>query len=247
MRRLVASPRRRRRLAWLALVAAVAALVVAVVSFFPSPSVKESRSGGPVWLPPKEEKPVRVKNAALVEPLEVAAKFIETAVARRRVADSWRLVTPQLRQGFTRSQWASGSIPVVPFPVREARWELDYSYRNALGFKVALFPRRGSEVPATVFNIDLRALGRGKDRHWLVDGWTPAGRGSAPAREGPQISGVPNLAGDVRTTTRLNTAWIALPLAIFGLVVLVPIAVGCMNVYRARKAEREYRAATGGR
>ncbi len=35
---------------------------------------------------------------------------------------------------------------------------------------------------------------------------------------------------------------VAVPFAILGLVVLVPLAVGASNWHRARKAEREYRA-----
>lgn len=244
MRRLVASPRRRRRLAWLAALAAAAGAVLAIVSLFPSPTTKApTAGGGPGWLPPPEEKPVRVRRDALDEPLYVAARFIQTAVARRHVDESWQLVTPQLRQGMTRSQWASGSIPVVPFPVREARWQLDYSFRNALGFKVALFPRRGSGVDATVFNLDLRAVGRGKKRHWLVDGFTPAGNAPPPPGEAAQVSGVPNIGGRATGTPRLGAAWIAVPFAILGLVVLVPLGVGIAQWYRGRKAEREYRSA----
>ena len=242
MRSLVASPRRRRRLAWLAVVAAVVGAAFAIVRYFPSPPPEEMGGPGRVWLPPREEEPVRVKRSQLKEPLTVAARFLETAVARRHVDESWRLVTPELRQGLTRAQWASGSIPVVPFPIREARWKLDYSFRNALGFQVALFPPQGSDVGATVFNLDLRAVGRGKKRQWLVDGFTPAGRAAAPQRAAAQASGAPNLGDNAVGEPRLSPAWIAVPFAILGLVVLVPLAVGASNWHRARKAEREYRA-----
>jgi hypothetical protein len=41
--------------------------------------------------------------------------FIASAVERDHVAASFSLVTPELRQGLTKQQWATGNIPVLSF------------------------------------------------------------------------------------------------------------------------------------
>ena len=47
----------------------------------------------------------------------VAGKFILTAVARRNLAESWNLMHPSLRAGYTKRQWVtSEELPIVPVP-----------------------------------------------------------------------------------------------------------------------------------
>ena len=181
MRLYPASPRRRRRLAWLGAVAAAAGAVVLLIFLFPSPErvkteplqpggwVPCARAGGP----PSQD----ATNHALA----VAADFVRTAVARRNVGSSWDLVTPKFRSGFTRDTWAKGDIPVVPFPVDATKWRLEYSFEDELGFEVALFPPRQSDVRATVFDVGMLAVGSGNDRHWLVDYFSPGPVGGAPS------------------------------------------------------------------
>jgi len=43
-------------------------------------------------------------------------RFIATAVQRENVGASFELVTPELRNGLTKKEWASGNIPIVLFP-----------------------------------------------------------------------------------------------------------------------------------
>jgi hypothetical protein len=75
----------------------------------------------------------------------VLVRFIATAVARKRVADSWELAGPGLRQDVSYQEWRKGEIPVVPYPAAEhgqGAWDVvNYSYRNKVGLEVLLFPK----------------------------------------------------------------------------------------------------------
>jgi hypothetical protein len=91
----------------------------------------------------------------------------------------------------TRDEWRDGDIPVVPYPVDDARWKFDYSYTDEIGLQVAVFPEAGEEVRPMVFNMSLRAVGAGTKRHWLVDSWSPRGGGGGSARRPSAADGSP--------------------------------------------------------
>ena len=243
MKRLLASPRRRRRLAWALAPLLLAAVAVAVALRFPGPEAPPETARGPGWLPPEQPVPVRRTKDALAEPLTVAAKFISTAVRRRHVADSWELVAPSMRAGYTRAQWAKGEIPVIPYPADVAKWRLDYSFEDSLSFKVALFPPRGEKIRAAVFNVDLRAFGTGKNRRWLVESFTPGPPGEAPAPGAPRTAlGLLDLSATGGGKAQLSAAWLLFPLGLLSLAVIVPVVFGVLHWRRARQAERAFAA-----
>ena len=94
------------------------------------------------------------------------------------------------RQGYTREEWRSGEIPVVPYPVAQARWKLDYTYADAVGLQVLLFPKAGSGMRPNLFLMELKPTGDPAHRRWVVDSWTPSGVANpalqAPRRPGPR-------------------------------------------------------------
>ena len=130
-------------------------------------------------LTPKQRQLVEVDPKAR----EIAGKFILTAVARRNIDQSWAITHPSLRAGFTRSEWAKGEIPIIPYDVRsinEARFRVDAVEDNLVQLDVALLPKAGSGQKAGVFKIGLVAVGKGANRHWLVDYWGPSGGPPVP-------------------------------------------------------------------
>ncbi len=237
---LLGSPRRRRRLVkGGAVLVALAALVFAMVRWSntakPEPEVFRNE--------PSQVDPVPVRapfaKAKREGVLRTAARFLRTAVVRENVAASWDLTAPALKQGYTRKRWATQDIPVQPYPVDTARWKLDYSWQDTVGLKAALFPKKGHDVPAAVFDMELTAYGKGKDRRWLVDSWTPTSYTGIPA--GPL--------GSSRTQTvqyidkpRLQTRWLFAPFIIFGVALLIPIGLGVRGWLRGRRAVRRYEA-----
>jgi hypothetical protein len=152
------------------LVVGVAALMVAVF-----------RNTGTKIDDPLTTLPAVVPTVQQKAPLEpearrVAGLFILTAVARKNLDQAWEITHPTLRQGLTRKQWLTGNIPVQPYPVDQletAPLAIDESYRNSAVLEVALLPRRGSKIKPQTFFIGLKAVGKGKQRRWLVDYWAP--------------------------------------------------------------------------
>ncbi len=142
----------------------------------------------------------------------VASRFIETAVFRRHVDDSWELTTPALRQGLTRKAWAAGTIPVVPYPgdaVAQVRWLLDYSYARTIGMKVAIYPKPGAQVSRQVFDIELQNAGTGARPRWLVSAWSPSGgpQIATAAPGGPPVAFAPE-------HSSLRPIWLLAPVAL---------------------------------
>ena len=170
--------------------------------------------------------------------LRTAARFLETAVVREHVEDSWELTAPSLKAGYTRETWATQDIPVAPYPVDAARWDVDYSWEGVVGLKVALYPKQGEEIPAAVFDMQLRAFGKGDDRRWLVDSWTPTSYTGVP--NGPLLgrSNQPQ----VVYKSPLSSRWLLIPLGVLSLGILVPSLVLGRNWWRERRAVRRYEA-----
>jgi hypothetical protein len=236
----LSSPRRRRRLiGW-----GGAALVLAAIAFsmvhWSNTGTKYDIAADPTEPapPPAAPRPARFTPGVREAVLDTAARFVRTAVVREHVADSWELTAPSLKAGYTREAWATGDIPVPPYPVDVARWDVDYSWEGVVGLKVALFPKRGEEVPAAVFDMQLRAFGKGKDRRWLVDSWTPTSYTGVP--NGPLLGG--SNRPPVETKSALGASWLFLPLGILSLALAVPLFVLARGWWRDRRAARRYEA-----
>jgi hypothetical protein len=188
--------------------------------------------------PPKAEKLSGVDTESV---RRVAALFIDTAVLRQRVDDSWEITTPRLRQGLSRKEWDGGNIPVTPFnadAVREIKYDLDWSGADLVYLKVAIVPTRKSNADGQAFDIGLRRQGDPSDHKWLVDYWVPTGIGIPVAgprakAAAPQVFRQPS--------SRIPVAWIFVPVGLLiALVFALPMAVFGRQWLRGRRALREY-------
>ncbi len=251
MKQILSSPRRRRRAALGTGVAGLVAGLVTVGILWPNTAEQVPS----VVVPGKpqvyhEPKAVKLTQTSRAEALATAANFVKTAVARQNVDRSWLLASPALKQGYTRAEWRGGEIPVVPYPVAEARWKLDYTYADAVGLQVLLFPKAGSGLRPNLFLMELKPVGSSARRHWVVDSWIPSGVANpalaAPASRpggGGGGSGLqsldPNIVGN--TQSRLGSAWLFAPLTVFAIVPLVLAVFGYRSWRRSRRAERAYR------
>ena len=116
-------------------------------------------SGATCWPPPR-----RPRSATSRKP---------AAVARKNLAVAYNLVTDTLKQGLTLKQWQSGNIPVVPFDVGAglvAPMHVLYSHPRSAELQILLLPKHGK---GQFFILGLKAVGPGKQKHWLVDSWVP--------------------------------------------------------------------------
>jgi hypothetical protein len=251
---LLSSPRRRRRLAWGSGLVALAAGLVTVGLVWPNTAeqVPDAREPGKAQVY-HEPKSVTLTRTSRAQALTTAANFVKTAVARRNVERSWQLVSAGLKAGFTREEWGHGDIPVVPYPVAQARWKLDYSYADAVGLQVLLFPETGSGTTRpNLFLMELKPVGDPKHRRWVVDSWTPSGVAN-PALQAPEAApgrgggggsfGVQSLDPSVvgKSESRLGSAWLFVPIALFAIVPLVLGIFAARSWRRSRRAERAYR------
>lgn len=97
--------------------------------------------GGPKDVePPPPAPPIADESGARA----AAATFVDTAVARKRLAASWPVTHPALREGYTRAQWVQGTMPVQYVPgaaARPADFVLAERTGNELGFRLELAGR----------------------------------------------------------------------------------------------------------
>ena len=177
-------------------------------------------------------KQVRLPRSEYYKARDVAIAFIATAVERKHLERSCSLVTRKMMEGMTCRQWQTEDIPVVPYPVDETltKYSFDYSFKNSLGMKFAVFPKPTARVRPSVFRLDLERTG--PHRPWLVDDWQPAGVPAQLADGGSVASS--------GSDTSLAATWLLVPAGIFGLLVLVPIVIGLRGWRRARRADRQF-------
>jgi hypothetical protein len=134
---------------------------------------KPRTSDAPAVQPKPLGKTVPLPRAAKL----VAARWIVGAVGRSNLEESWQLTAPELKRGITLTEWKTGNIPVVPYPVGNAVSgivRINWSTKNDVSFEVTLVPRKGAGgIKAQDFFINLKAVGTGKNRRWLVYYWAP--------------------------------------------------------------------------
>jgi hypothetical protein len=176
----LSSPRFQRRLLWIGGGAFVLGLGIFLTTvLWPTPKSLQL---------PTNNRPAQIAKKNKTVPLDPAAKivgekFIETAVARHNLADSWTITAPVLKHDFTLARWKTGAIPVIPYPAdtrSPSPVRVDYSYKDSVLLLVLLSPRKGVNAKPQTFLLGLHAFGQGKDRHWLVDYWAPYGTPKVP-------------------------------------------------------------------
>jgi hypothetical protein len=155
---------------------AVIVLVTGLVLFVESrhPASVASGPGGPAIASPQSPtalygQPIKLPRAAV----HAAQRFIQTAVLRKDVAASWALTTPAERAGFTRAQWATGNIPVVPFQREKfgsAKFKIDRSRERDILLEVLLTSKKLGVAPVDDF-MELVPSGK----RWLVTYFAPRG------------------------------------------------------------------------
>jgi hypothetical protein len=113
--------------------------------------------------------------------VETSRAFVRAAVLRTDLARGWELAAPALRVGFTRREWLTGAIPVVPFPAREfarASFKVVRSRQRDVLLGVYIV----SKNPAAVSNLDFLIELVPVQNRWLVSYWAPRGHiGTLPA------------------------------------------------------------------
>lgn len=191
---------------------------------------------------PQIRRPVRVTPATRREVDAVMTAFVRHAVVRDDPAKAWDLATPGLRAGQTRAEWRHGDLPVYPFPAKVSEatgWRVIESFQDDLMVSVLMHARPGTNGGAIAYQVELKRLGTGADKRWLVDAfipervYTPPSPNERPERSAtPQPSSVP--------ASRLSRWWFFVPGMLLSLIVLVPLSIVVVNWRRGVRAEKAY-------
>jgi hypothetical protein len=239
---LVKSPRLRRRLLRLGGVAVVCGIAALVFVLLPNTSgnLKSHFSNEPEQrVVSQRQVPVTPARRAQVNKLFDA--FVPAAVERRDPNSAYDLVTPSFRAGASRAAWRRGNLPVSFYEPRSRTfhgWTVDTSYRTSMSVQLYLQPRNPREG-AVDYSVDLRRLhGR-----WLIDSlyqrasYPPAvaaGRSKAP----PKAAAPP---ATLFRKANSGLMWILI-LALFSLIVAVPLCFFGVQWFSARRGRRRLAA-----
>jgi len=247
---ILSSYRWRRRLVWaaVALVFAVA-LVLAILSL-PKHGRRftETFRNEPSQVV-VSDKPVPVTRAMRRQVNETLVRFVATAVMRKDPVAAWDLSTGAMKRGTTRADWARGNLPVFPYPAIPAQargWTVVSSVKDDLVADLVLQPPRGSKRGPVEFNVELKAVGKGPARRWLVDSFIAIRTYDTSSAQKPKpVKPLPANAKPNYPKGRLSPAWFLVPGVLLGLIVLIPLGIAIVNWRRGVRAARAYRAGRG--
>ena len=175
--------------------------------------------------------------------------FVNHAVKRHNPEAAYDVVTPALKGGMTRAQWANGDIGVYPYPAAGHtfhQWTIQYRTRDELSIELILAPRAKyrATLGQILFNVYLHPV----DGRWLVDSIMP-GATFAPIGK----PGVVQAAKDFTATpsaqtynrgkekggpigaARISAKWAAVPFLVILLALLALAARGVVENVRYRR------------
>ena len=108
----------------------------------------------------------------------VAAKYVLATMTRQNLPLSWKLTHPELKNGYTYKQWLSGNIPVQFFPRKDfggASYKVQWSHPNDVLLDVYVFAKPHRATLSQAFFIELKPVGTGDNKRWLVSYVAPNG------------------------------------------------------------------------
>ena len=165
------------------LVVGAAALVIAIAGG----SDKTSSNPSPGFKAQLPTKSTPLKNASGAEVKtygqldsnirSTVRTFLSTAVARKHLDQSWPVVAPSFKEGYTKKQWVhADELPIIPYPfdsIDKVQYYLDYASNREILMEVGLAAPERYKMRATTFQLGLIPVGTGSGRHWVVDYWMP--------------------------------------------------------------------------
>ena len=234
------SRRARRRIGLASVTVAAAGAVTLAVLLGHTADPPLHRSTGPAQLEQRPS-PAKLSTGDRREILATAHLFVATAVRRERPVRAWAIASSTLRAGQKLAAWKAGSMPVVPYPVRDARTSFAYAHRGEVGLDVWV-DSRDPELSALVFRLTL-VPERGS---WLVDSWTPLPSADVfsvtPYRT---ASASPSGEGFERASSKSSPLWIAAPFVVLLLALLAPATAAVAAAWRRRRSRAAWPVASG--
>jgi len=242
----LSSPRFRRRAAWsgVLLGGAAAAVVGAIaVGNTGRSNVTPIDYSKPAWVyraPPH----LSLTKADRLQLFETASRFVQTAVARKRLDSAWDMLGPEMRAGQTRKSWDTGFNNVIPFAADGIQsWDVIYSYQGDVAIDLSLFHRGKSadNWSGKTFTIELkRNLDQPKSK-WLVVSWVPKGIGGGGTLSPTRNAGPP----PPGPKAAVSTKFLFIPIVFLAALLLGLGAWGIHSAVKSRRASRKYSESLG--
>jgi hypothetical protein len=130
-------------------------------------------------LPLTNAKGAQVKSYEELDP-EVRTTirtFLATAVARRHLDQSWSVIAPSMKKGYTLQSWSHAkALPIIPYPIEDVdttQYYLDYASTKEILLEVGVSAPDAKKMRPVAFQLGLVPRGKGGDRHWVVNYWMP--------------------------------------------------------------------------
>jgi hypothetical protein len=175
--------------------------------------------------------------------------FVNHAVKRHHPEAAYGVITPTLKGGMTRAQWAKGDIGVYPYPAAGRKfheWTIQYRTKDELSVELILAPtaRYRAKLGQILFNVYLQPS-HGK---WLVDSIMP-GATFAPIGKPGVVQAARDFTGNPSAQSynrgkekggpigaaRVSAKWAVAPFGIILLVLLGLAARGLVENMRYRR------------
>ena len=180
-----------RALMWVSAVVLFAGVAVLVMSLV------KSNGGGSVgpdkgFVPKLPAKSSPLQNAQGVtitkyEELDPGVRstiktFLATAVKGEHLDQSWGVIAPSMRKGYTFKSWstggkAKGGLPVIPYPIENVdstKYFLDYASTREILLEVGVSAPEKEKLRPTAFQLGLVPVAVGQDKRvWRVNYWMP--------------------------------------------------------------------------
>ncbi len=176
-------------------------------------------------------------------------RFIPAAVARGNAVTAWALSGPELRSASSLSDFRKGVSPVPFYPANERNyhhWRAIDVERNSVVLNILVHPRNPQKLGTWVFSVEVV---KSKSR-WLVNRiytiavMNPPVRPATVTHElGPADYAAPAPTSRTAGTKSPSSHSFLLPVvAIFAVLLLVPVAFGGVALLRARRWRLAVRA-----
>ncbi len=192
----LSSARFNRYLMWFSAIVLAAGVGVLLIKLVPGndPTSVKPDSGFVPKLPAKSQpltnaSGVQVKKFEELDP-EVRSTirtFLATAVARKHLDQSWNVVAPSMKQGYTFKQWSHAkALPIVPYPIENVdttQYFLDYASTREILLEVGVSAPEKLNMRPVAFQLGLVPRGQGEQKHWLVNYWMPRWTPPLPTNE----------------------------------------------------------------
>jgi hypothetical protein len=244
--RIPESPRLRRRLKWVAIAGSLVVAGILVAVLMPGKSPSNGTTTGhrvPAQLAVNTHQKLSQADRRRIDTL--LDRFIPAAVERRDPSAAWALAGPELRSASSLSAFRAGNLPVPSYPANEQNyhhWRAIDVERGSVVLNILVHPRDPRTLGTWVFSVQVvRSGGR-----WLVNRiytiavMNPPTRPKTVTHElGPADYATPGGAPRNHSTGTPGGHSLLIPVvAIFALVLLVPLTLGGIALVRGRRFRR---------